>query len=268
MDDSCFDNWTLLSRPILFADLFSGALADYGVREHVSEHSTEDKRCLTDGDGLLWAVRGDAGLTDHFVPDASPSEFPLNIPLAVEHAFEVDVWPDAMADLVNERGWSWERTLCGSVEERSSRLCAEILAYLWNPKKRSGPSMRMDLAREISRAKGSTPRSLDDVARLVCKVTMDARPSSARNAWNPLRWDPFRKVAGLATLTWISQEIGRDEFLVAWLDPDSEARAALPHWGRRVDERFNQGIAERIAHTKSAKGFLSVQTEPDETPEA
>ena len=44
---------------ISFADLFDGRLERYGVREHISEDSTENRRCLTDGRNYLWVFAAD-----------------------------------------------------------------------------------------------------------------------------------------------------------------------------------------------------------------
>ncbi len=254
MEGNLFEPSIFTSRPIRFANLFSHVLARRGVREHVDERSTEDTRCLTDGEGLLWAVRGDHELLDEFVHDEEPTGSVVNIELAIEEAFEVDLWPASMAHILNDAHQRWDTMLMRSAEERSSKLCAYILAYLWEEQKLIGPRLRLDLACEIHLTGGTRrPRSLDDVAHLVRQVTAGDAPLSGKIPWSPPRWEPPSKVAGLATLTWIQHQIVRDEFSIAWLDQNSEARAALPVWGRRVDERFKQGHAERLALIKCAK---------------
>ena len=47
-DDALFS-----SCPIYFADLFAGALAPLGVQEKLEEQSTENVRCLTDGEAVV-----------------------------------------------------------------------------------------------------------------------------------------------------------------------------------------------------------------------
>lgn len=47
--------------PVRFSDLFDGALALFGVREHVNEGTSADGRCLTDGNNDVWVIRNDDG---------------------------------------------------------------------------------------------------------------------------------------------------------------------------------------------------------------
>jgi hypothetical protein len=52
--------------PIVFAELFDGRLAAYGVTEYVSKDTAEDARCLYDGSGLLWAYAENEGKDTSF----------------------------------------------------------------------------------------------------------------------------------------------------------------------------------------------------------
>jgi hypothetical protein len=74
---------------VLFSDLFDGALEVFEVREHVTESTNPDLRCLTDGGNYLWAYRGNDGLVAVFT--CWGVNAPGKILRAICDAFDVEV---------------------------------------------------------------------------------------------------------------------------------------------------------------------------------
>jgi len=71
---------------------FDGALASFQVREEVTDRTTPNHRCLTDGSNWLWAYRGDDGSV------AGITRYGLNAPgkvlRAIADAFDVEIVSD------------------------------------------------------------------------------------------------------------------------------------------------------------------------------
>jgi hypothetical protein len=75
-------------RLIAVADLFDGRLEKHGVREHVSERSTEYSRCLTDGTNYVWVYISKRGFVSCFTRyNTDPSE----ILGAIDKEFDADI---------------------------------------------------------------------------------------------------------------------------------------------------------------------------------
>src|SRR6516165_12628554 len=83
--------WFYTSDDIKFEDLFDGRLGARGVKEHVTDQTTEEERCLTDGDNnYLWVSRHAHYGHALFEHDSS-SGWPVRILLAIEEAFSTHI---------------------------------------------------------------------------------------------------------------------------------------------------------------------------------
>ena len=163
----------------------------------------------------------------------------------MEKAFETDLIFGCEIESRNQQGRGWEAGFVSDATYFSDVLCADILAYLWSGR----PPLKSGVREEIVKAITSpvwldrTPRSLDEVAHLARQITSgEARQQFA--------WTPNIEAGQVATLTWIEEEIRRDEFRVAWLAKDGLAQRTLRQWGRATHERIHRGSAERRALIK------------------
>ena len=246
-----FDDALFSSGPIHFADLFSGALVPAGVREKVHEQSTDTVRCLTDGECVLWAVKGDAGLLKKFIPDTKPPESVLGITLAVEKAFGTDLFMGWEIKFHAGQLDGWEEYFVNCASDCCDSLCADILAYLWGVRQHLQAGARKDLAKavdySVSLRRGSRPRSLDEVAQLARRFMRREGERQVQVAWTPAI-----EAGQVATLTWIQREIERDEFRIAWLERDGLAQRTLRQWARALHERIQNGSPAKMALIKSA----------------
>ena len=230
------------SCPVHFDDLFSGALAPLGVREQINEQTTESLRCLTDGEGRLWAVKGDGRLLEKFAQDTSSTGFVRGIVLAVEKVFGTDLSTGHEIDIRTDVQESFETCFTRYARCCCDQLCAEILTYVWNAKGQLESGLRTDLAEAVHAhvrfrpPPRTLPRSLDDVAHLLKQVLSGEARSSVR-----LAWTPSIEAGQVATLGWIAREIGRDEFRVAWLEEDGAAQRTLRGWALATQERHTRG---------------------------
>ncbi len=126
---------------ISFADLFDGRLERYGVREHISEDSTEKRRCLTDGRNYLWVFAADDRtleiLKRYGGRGAAMSDFPGggNAPGqilgAIAEAFDTDIFSE-----YEPQFWSfdtqeeWDRAWKKISGEHEAKFHADIINYV------------------------------------------------------------------------------------------------------------------------------------------
>src|SRR6516164_9573068 len=74
-------------------DLFDGRLEKFGVREQLTDDTTETSKCLTDGRNWLWVYISDAGFVGWFTryfPNGAPGKI-LN---AIAQTFETDIFSE------------------------------------------------------------------------------------------------------------------------------------------------------------------------------
>lgn len=50
-----------LSETLRFSDLLDGRLEKFGVREQITPHTSDEGKCLTDGDNFLWIYANEGG---------------------------------------------------------------------------------------------------------------------------------------------------------------------------------------------------------------
>ncbi len=106
---------------ISFSELFGGALEPFHVRERISEGTTGDHRCLTDGDSCVWAFRAPDGSLEgltRWYPNRAE-----NIVRAIHDAFGVEV--------VSEHeplfwGFATEEEWCAAMESWAAEHSDEL----------------------------------------------------------------------------------------------------------------------------------------------
>src|SRR5262249_61152577 len=83
--------------PIRMTDLFDGSMHDVGVREHSSEETAENSKCLTDGQNYLWVHSDENGFV-HGMMNATS-----RILNAISAAFQVNI-----ASEYESKFWGYE----------------------------------------------------------------------------------------------------------------------------------------------------------------
>lgn len=79
-------------KEIPFSELFDGRLERFGVREHIKDGKTDDRRrCLTDGRNFLWVYRCQEGAVAAFTRFGANA--PGKILGAVAETFDADIVP-------------------------------------------------------------------------------------------------------------------------------------------------------------------------------
>jgi len=81
------------STKIRFADVFDGRLAPHGITEEVNEDTTENSRCLTDGNNWLWVFL-DASTEWASFKRYAPNGCPDLILAAIEQAFDTNIYSE------------------------------------------------------------------------------------------------------------------------------------------------------------------------------
>jgi hypothetical protein len=100
-------------------DLFSGRLAEFGVREHINKYTTEKKRCLTDGRNYLSVFIRDDGLVRTFTGGSEKGK----ILKAIAEAFDTDIVAEDEPQFWGYETWEEQA-------EEHERFNTEILRYL------------------------------------------------------------------------------------------------------------------------------------------
>jgi hypothetical protein len=112
-------------------ELFDGCLEEYGVREHINADTTTNNwRCLTDGNNYLWvSIRDDGfvGAITRFRPGGAPGKTLR----AIAEAFDSDIVSEYEPqfwgfDTQEEWGAAWEQW----AREDEEKFYLEILKYL------------------------------------------------------------------------------------------------------------------------------------------
>jgi hypothetical protein len=110
-------------------DLFSGRLAQFGVREHFNEHTTENQGVLTDGRNYLWVYIGDDGLVTVFTR-YFPNGAPGKILDALSEAFDTDIVSEYEPQFWGfETREEWDAAIDKWGKENKKKFYANLLRY-------------------------------------------------------------------------------------------------------------------------------------------
>jgi hypothetical protein len=117
--------------PISASELFDGRLEKFGVREHVNEETTEDHRCLVDGNNYLWLdVADDGNVTGfkRYAPNGNPSRIIDAIFSAFEgheifSEYEPQYWGFETQD-------EWHAFMMALAKKDDERCMVELVKYL------------------------------------------------------------------------------------------------------------------------------------------
>ena len=114
---------------ISFADLFDGRLERYGVREHISEDSTENRRCLTDGRNYLWVFAADDRTLE--ILKRYGGNAPGQILGAIAEAFDTDIFSEYEPQFWGfDTQEEWDRAWSKISEEHEAKFHADIINYV------------------------------------------------------------------------------------------------------------------------------------------
>ena len=110
--------------------LFDGRLEKFGVREQLTDDTTETSKCLTDGRNWLWVYINDAGFVGGF-RRYSPNGAPGKILNAIAQTFDTDIFseyePQYWGFDTQEEWYAWQEKLAkGDADD----FYAELLKYL------------------------------------------------------------------------------------------------------------------------------------------
>ena len=126
--------------PVRFADLFDGRLDRLGVTERVSEVTTDDWRCLTDGNGTLWiSVNKNGSASFKLTAQGGAPGYILS---TVEKVFDTEIVSEYEAKYWGfESHEEWKRWEAKRYEEEDGRLYENMLKYVRGA--RNGPCQRL-----------------------------------------------------------------------------------------------------------------------------
>ena len=116
-------------KDVLACELFDGRLQKFGVREHVNEDTSEERRCLTDGNNFLWLYINDGLVSSltRYAPNGAPGKI-LN---AIAQAFDTDIVSEhepQFYGFADQAEWdAFEKELGKKHDEE---FCVELLKYL------------------------------------------------------------------------------------------------------------------------------------------
>jgi len=117
-------------QKIRAADLFDGRLETFGVREHIVQDTTDDRKCLTDGRNYLWVWIDKEGfvlaLTRYF-PNGSPSK----ILRAIAAIFDTDIFSEHEPQYWGfESQKEWDADLKEMAREQEDEFYGELIKFV------------------------------------------------------------------------------------------------------------------------------------------
>jgi hypothetical protein len=112
-------------------ELFDGRLEEYGVREHInSDTTTNDRRCLTDGNNYLWVSIDDDGFVGT-ITRYRPGGAPAKILNAIAEAFDTDILSEYEPQFWGfDTQEEWDACTTRMAKEDDDRFYLELVKYL------------------------------------------------------------------------------------------------------------------------------------------
>jgi len=141
-------------------DLFDGRLEKFGVREQLTDDTTETSKCLTDGRNCLWVYINDAGFVGNITRYGGNA--PSKILNAIAQTFDTDIFseyePQYWGFNTPEEWYAWQEKLA---KEDDEKFHAELLRYLRGEPNDIRPgSVGMGWAEEAKKLVGNDPTLL------------------------------------------------------------------------------------------------------------
>jgi len=118
-----------LEESVRAADVLDGRLLAFGIREQLSEHTTEPAKCLTDGRNCVWLYIDDDGFV------SSLSRFGANAPSkilgAIATIFETEIFSEYEPQFWGfDSEEEWHAAMDQMGKEDDDRFYAELIKYL------------------------------------------------------------------------------------------------------------------------------------------
>ena len=114
-----------------FAALFDGRLDRHGIREHVSDKSTEKSRCLTDGENWLWCSADDTGQLSDLTIYAQLRNAPYRIMGVICEEFGIQIVSEHQPQYWGfETQEEWDAFEAKIAEEHRERFYHDVLKYV------------------------------------------------------------------------------------------------------------------------------------------
>jgi hypothetical protein len=119
-----------ISEKVRLSDLLDGRLERFGVYEHMTEVTSDQQKCLTDGDNHLWVFANDEGFVSILTRNAGGGS-PDGILSAIAEGFRTEIFsehePQYWGFDTQDQWDAWQQAIA---KQNEDKFYAEVLKFV------------------------------------------------------------------------------------------------------------------------------------------